>query len=196
MEKQAISNAKLIDSVSKRWSPIAFASTEVSEDHLFQVLEAARWAPSCFNAQPWSFIIGRQGDEKIFQQLSDSLMQGNVEWASKAPVMILAAAKPNFEHNGEPNAYAWHDIGLALGNLLNQATALGLQAHLMAGFSADALKESLGLGDQLQPVTMIALGHPGNPDDLPEESRQRELAPRSRKSLDEIVFAGKVPNPA
>ena len=190
MEKPTITEIPLIESISRRWSPRAFATTPVSQDRLRQLLEAARWAPSCYNAQPWTFIVGTQDNPETFRKLSKCLVPVNQAWAAKAPVLMLALAELNFAHNGKPNRHAAHDVGLALGNLLNQATILGLQAHLMAGFSGDTARELFAVPDTHDPVTMLALGYPGDPESLPDTLREKELAPRTRKSLDEIAFGG------
>ena len=190
MEKPTITEIPLIESISRRWSPRAFATTPVSQDRLRQLLEAARWAPSCYNAQPWTFIVGTQDNPETFRKLSKCLVPVNQTWAAKAPVLMLALAELNFAHNGKPNRHAQHDVGLALGNLLNQATILGLQAHLMAGFSGDTARELFAVPDTHDPVTMLALGYPGDPESLPDTLREKELAPRTRKSLDEIAFGG------
>ena len=190
MEKPTITEIPLIESISRRWSPRAFATTPVSQDRLRQLLEAARWAPSCYNAQPWTFIVGTQNNPETFRKLSKCLVPVNQAWAAKAPVLMLALAELNFAHNGKPNHHAAHDVGLALGNLLNQATILGLQVHLMAGFSGDTARELFAVPDTHDPVTMLALGYPGDPESLPDTLREKELAPRTRKSLDEIAFGG------
>ena len=190
MEKPTITEIPLIESISRRWSPRAFATTPVSQDRLRQLLEAARWAPSCYNAQPWTFIVGTQDNPETFRKLSKCLVPVNQAWAAKAPVLMLALAELNFAHNGKPNRHAAHDVGLALGNLLNQATILGLQAHLMAGFSGNTARELFAVPDTHDPVTMLALGYPGDPESLPDTLREKELAPRTRKSLDEIAFGG------
>ncbi len=190
MEKPTITEIPLIESISRRWSPRAFATTPVSQDRLRQLLEAARWAPSCYNAQPWRFIVGTQDNPETFRKLSKCLIPVNQSWAAKAPVLMLALAELNFAHNGKPNRHAAHDVGLALGNLLNQATILGLQAHLMAGFSGNTARELFAVPDTHDPVTMLALGYPGDPESLPDTLREKELAPRTRKSLDEIAFGG------
>ena len=195
MEKPAVTEIPLTESISRRWSPRAFAETPVSEEHLRQLLEAARWAPSCYNAQPWVFIIGTQDNPAIFQKLSDCLVPANLRWAAKAPVLMLALAELNFVHNGKYNRHATHDVGLALGNLLNQATTLGLQAHLMAGFSLETARELFAVPDTHDPVTMIALGHPGDPESLPEALREKELASSTRKPLDEIVLGDSFDKP-
>jgi len=158
MEKTADTDISLTESVFRRWSPKIFSEAHVSKEHLKQIMVAASWAPSCFNAQPWSFIIGTHENHETFSKLSDCLRPLNKEWAVKAPVLMLALAELNFSHNGNTNRHAAHDLGLALGNLLNQATMLGLQAHLMAGFSVELAKENFGLPDTHDPFTMLALG--------------------------------------
>lgn len=190
MEKPAVTDTPLIDSISKRWSPRIFAETPVSNEHLRQILEAVRWAPSCFNAQPWSFIVGTQENPETFGKLSECLMPGNKDWAAKSSVLILAFTELNFPHNGKPNRHASHDVGLSLGNLLNQATMLGLQAHLMAGFSVESARELFGIPETHDPVTMLALGYQVDLEEIPEDLRERELAPRTRKPLGEFVFGG------
>ncbi|MEK9955047.1 MAG: nitroreductase family protein, partial [Pelagibacteraceae bacterium] len=129
-----------------------------------------------------------QRDEPEFALMVDCLVPGNQAWAEQAPVLLLALAEPNFSHNGKPNRHAWHDVGLALGNLLAQATAMGIAAHLMAGFSPEAAQGAFQIPDTHSPVTLLALGYPGDPESLPDELRERELAPRSRKPLENFVF--------
>ncbi len=195
MEKTADTDISLTESVFRRWSPKIFSEAHVSKEHLKQIMVAASWAPSCFNAQPWSFIIGTHENHETFSKLSDCLRPLNKEWAVKAPVLMLALAELNFSHNGNTNRHAAHDLGLALGNLLNQATMLGLQAHLMAGFSVELAKENFGLPDTHDPFTMLALGYQAEMKLIPKEVLETELAPRSRKPLNEVVFAGSVQEP-
>ena len=195
MEKTADTDISLTESVFRRWSPKIFSEAHVSKEHLKQIMVAASWAPSCFNAQPWSFIIGTHENHETFSKLSDCLRPLNKEWAVKAPVLMLALAELNFSHNGNTNRHAAHDLGLALGNLLNQATMLGLQAHLMAGFSVELAKENFGISDTHDPVTMLALGYHADKNAIPEEVRDREFAPRNRKPLNEVVFAGSLQEP-
>lgn len=192
MDKPVITDIPLMESIRKRWSPKIFSETPVSKEHLQQILVAASWAPSCFNAQPWSFIVGINEKQETFVKLSDCLSPLNRVWAVKAPVLMLAIAELNFPHNGNANRHASHDVGLALGNLLNQATMLGLQAHLMAGFSVELAKENFGLPDTHDPFTMLALGYKADIKLIPKEVLETELAPRSRKPLNEVVFAGSV----
>ena len=190
MDKPAVTDIPLSESIRKRWSPKIFSEIPVSKEHLQQILVAASWAPSCFNAQPWSFIIGAHENHETFQKLSDCLTPTNSVWAVKAPVLILAIAELNFTHNGKKNRHASHDLGLALGNLLNQATLLELQAHLMAGFSIEVAKKNFGIPNTHDPFTMIALGYKADINTIPKKLLEKELTPRTRKPLNELAFTG------
>jgi nitroreductase len=121
----------------------------------------------------------------------DILSERNQQWAYKAPVLMLSIAKTNFTRNNKPNRHAFHDVGLAMGNLIIQATASGLYVHQMAGFDREKARESLQIPDGYEPVAMAAIGYLGDPDDLPELFKSRENAPRTRKTLEEIVYVGK-----
>lgn len=187
MNKRATSDYPLHDIIAERWSPRAFSDKTVSDEDLGSILEAARWASSCFNAQPWSFIVTRKG-EPAYDKALATLVEGNRSWAQNANVVIITVAEANFARNGKPNAHAWHDLGLAVGNLATQATHLGLALHQMAGFSADAARESFNIPEGHDPVTAIALGHPGSSDQLEGPLKEREEAERSRKPLKDFVF--------
>ncbi|GAB4534243.1 MAG: nitroreductase family protein [Anaerolineales bacterium] len=172
--------------IAERRSPRAFdPSRPVDDAAVFALLEAARWAPSAFNAQPWRFIVGRKGDE-TYGRILDTLMDSNRIWAQNAPLLILAVAQERGEH-GEMR-YAWHDMGLATAQLMLQAVALGLFTHVMAGFSKDAARAAFAIPDDFSPVTVIAAGYLGDAADLPEALREREDAPRSRRPLSETAF--------
>ena len=151
---------------------------------------AASWAPSCFNAQPWLLIIGTHENSETFEKLSDCLMHLNREWAVKAPVLMLALTELYFPHNGNINKHAKHDLGLALGTLLNQATMLDIQAHLIAGFSVEVAREKFGIDDNHDPVKMLALGYHADIKEITEEFQEKGFPPRTRKSLNQIVFGG------
>jgi len=187
MDKRASTAYPIHDLVAKRWSPRAFAPRPVDRESIGSLLEAARWAPSCFNEQPWRFLVATQEDAEGFERLASCLMGGNA-WAREAPVLLLSVARLTFERNDKPNRHAWHDVGLATMSLVLQAQALGLVVHQMAGFEAAKAVELLGLPAGFEPVTMIALGHSEDPASLPDELRERELAPRSRKALGEVAF--------
>lgn len=172
-----------------RWSPRAFADAPVEQAKLLSMLEAARWAPSGGNAQPWYFIVATKDDEEGYARLASCLNPGNGEWATQAPVLILTVARM-VTSSGRKNGHAFHDVGLASQNLAIQATALGLYVHPMAGFSADTARTLYGIPEDYEPVTMLAVGYLGDPESLPEQRRQQELTPRVRRPLDEFVFSG------
>ncbi len=176
------------DLIRKRWSPRAFAARPVNEETILTLLEAAQWAASSGNGQPWRFIYATQAEADRFGKLFDCLDEGNQAWAGAAPVLILALAKTRSERSGRPNRWALYDLGLAIGNLTTQATALDLYVRNMAGFSADKARQHFDLPEDIEPVTMIAAGYLGDADQLSEKERARELAPRQRKPLEELIL--------
>lgn len=176
--------------IAKRKSIRAFSEQKVAPEKLELLFEAARWAPSSANEQPWRFIVATQENPEHFQALLACLNEGNRRWAKDASVLILTVAKMSFSHSGKPNRYAFHDLGLALGNLTIQATALDLFVHPMAGFDDAKARKDLQIPEDFEPVVIAAIGYLGNPDNLPEDLRQRELSPRVRRPISEIVFAG------
>lgn len=189
MEKPADTQYPIHDLLKRRWSPRAFSDLAVESDVLRSLLEAARWAPSSNNAQPWSFIVTTKDDEAVHGRLMACLMEGNIPWAQRAPVLLVSVARVFFEDGEAPNRHAFHDVGQAVANLSVQATALGLFVHQMAGFYPDKVRELYGIPKEFEPVAVVALGYPGDPESLPEKFRSRELAPRERKPLAEFVFA-------
>ena len=188
MEKPADAQYPIHELVRRRWSPRAFSDRRVEPDTLRSLLEAARWAPSSNNAQPWSFLVATKGDPSEHGRLSSCLVEGNSLWAQHAPVLMVSVARMSFEDDGAPNRHAFHDVGQAVANLIVQATALGLVAHQMAGFHPEKVRELYGVPKEFEPVAAIALGYPGDPESLPERLKKRELATRERKSLTEFVF--------
>jgi nitroreductase len=190
MEKPADTTYPIEELLKRRWSPRAFADRPVEPEKLLSLWEAARWAASTANQQPWSFIVATKQDEAEYARLLSCLRENNQQWASRAPVLMVSVAKLAFDANGQPNRHAFHDVGLAVANLIMQATALGLGVHQMAGIYSDRVRELYGIPEDFEPVAGIVLGYPGDPASLPDELRQRELAPRTRKSLDTFVFQG------
>jgi nitroreductase len=189
LRKPADTKANLHPLIRERWSPRAFRDGGVPVDDLKTLLEAARWAPSSANEQPWRFIVARKEDPETFGRVLGSLVEFNQEWAKHAPVLMLAVAKKT-SANGKENKWARHDIGLSLGSLVFQAMALGLHVHMMAGFNPDAAREAFAIPEDHEVCTAIAIGYLGDPNTLPEKLRERELATRTRKTLEEIAFAG------
>ena len=190
MEKSADTKYPLHPLIAKRWSPRAFSDVAIEKESIMRLLEAARWAPSCFNAQPWHFIIATKDNEGDFDKLLSCLMEGNITWAKKAPMLIISVAKTHFDHNGKENRHAFHDIGLAVENMAIQGMDMGIYVHQMAGFYADKAKSIFNIPEGYEPVTAIAIGYPGDPQTLTEELRTKELERRTRKPLEGFVFTG------
>ena len=181
---------KIQESITLRFSPLAFLDKPVEPEKVIALFEAARWAPSSFNEQPWRFIYALRENHSQFNSLLDCLVEGNRIWARNAPMLVLSVARMNFSGNKKYNKYALHDTGLATGNLLNQATYMGLVTHPMGGFSVTKAKENLWIPEGFEPVVMIAIGYHGNVNDLPEDLASRELSTRIRKPLQDIVYPG------
>ena len=188
--KAAVTRYPVHPLIRQRWSPRAFADRPVDRETLGSLLEAARWAASSFNEQPWIFIVARKEDSPAFARALSCLVPFNQGWAQKAPVLMLSLARSTFANNGQPNRHAFHDVGAATAQLTFQATALGLSVHPMAGIDRDRIRAEYALPDDVEPVAGIAVGWLGDPETLPEGLREGEKAPRSRKSLDEIVLGG------
>jgi nitroreductase len=190
MEHPADAQFPIHDLLARRWSPRAFDERLVDGAILQTIFEAARWAPSSNNEQPWRFVVASKDREADWNRLFDCLVEGNRRWASRAPVLVLSIARMEFEDGGTPNRHAFHDTGLATENLVLQATASGLVAHQMAGFDVEKARADLRIPSGYEPVAMIALGYPGDPAVLPERLRERELQPRSRRPIGEWTFFG------
>ena len=190
MEKHAETAFPIHELLRQRWSPRAFRDQAVEPDKVTSLFEAAQWAASCFNEQPWSFIVATREKTSEFAPMLSCLREGNQAWAKRAPVLMLTLAHSTFTRTGQPNPHAWHDVGLAVGNLVVQATALGLSVHQMAGIFPDRIREVYRVPDGYEPVTGLAVGYRGDPASLSEDLRERELAKRTRKALHDCVFSG------
>jgi nitroreductase len=162
----------------------------VEPETLRSLFEAARWAPSSSNEQPWHFLVATQDQPEEFQRLLSCLKEGNIRWVKQAPVLLISVTRLTWEEDHQPNRHAFHDIGLAVANLTVQATSMGLFVHQMAGLTPEKVKELYKIPDEYEAVTAVALGYPGEPDTLPEDLRKRELAGRERKRLGKFVFQG------
>lgn len=190
MEKPANSQYPIHQLLQKRWSPLAFSQQQVEKEKLCSLLEAARWAASSYNEQPWHFIVATQENPEEFKRLLSCLAEGNQVWAKHAPVLMLSVAKLYFEKNHTENRHALHDVGAAACSLAIEATSLGLFIHQMAGFDVSKARELYNIPEGYEPVAAIAIGYPGEPEVLPEKYQQREFAPRQRKPLETFVFTG------
>lgn len=187
MEKPAQTDHPVLELITRRWSPHAFDPRPVPEDVLARIFEAARWAASSYNEQPWLYFLAvHERNPQLFEKLVSVIVPQN-GWSFKAPVLALSVAKMSFSHNGSPNRVAVHDVGMASENMVLQATNEGLFVHQMAGFDVARARQVLELPEGYEPVAMIALGYPGDPDSLNEGMKARELAPRSRKKVEEFV---------
>jgi nitroreductase len=189
MEKPAPTDVPIHELIARRWSPRAFSERTVEAATLRCLFEAARWAPSSNNEQPWRFLVAVKENQEEFDRLLACLLEGNRKWACRAAVLILSVASLRFEDGGKPNRHALHDTGLATENLLLQATALGLVAHPMAGFDGEKARADCRIPQGFEPVAMIALGYPGDPSVLPDYLREREVKGRERRPVGEFVFA-------
>lgn len=188
--KQATPDHPIHELVARRWSPYALAERPVSEDDLRSLFEAARWAASSYNEQPWSYIVATKANTVEFERLLSCLVEGNQPWAKAAPVLALGCTSLQFARNNKPNAAAVHDLGLASATLTMEATARGLFVHQMIGILPDKARELYRIPEGVQPLTGLAIGYAADPSILPDAYRQRDLAPRQRKPLAEFVFAG------
>lgn len=191
MEKPADTRYPIHDVLRRRWSPRAFAGRSVEPEVLRSLFEAARWAPSSNNGQPWHFLVARQEDAAEFDRMLHCLVDGNILWAKEAPVLMISVAKLRFDPSGEANRHAFHDVGQAAAQLTFEAVSRGLFVHQMAGILVDKIREAYGIPESFDPVAGFALGYPGDPDRLPETLREREKGPRARKPLESFVFSGR-----
>nr|WP_254431234.1 nitroreductase family protein [Agromyces sp. Marseille-P2726] len=186
--RRADTTAPLITQLVERWSPRAYdPAAEVSTEVLRTLLEAARWAPSASNSQPWRFIVARRGTA-AFTTVHDALRGHNQTWADSAAVLIVNIAE-SADAEGRPRPWARYDLGQAVAHLTVQAQHEGLHTHQMGGFDAAKIAAAFELPETLEVVSIIAIGVLGNADSLPEALREREVAPRRRKPLDELVIA-------
>jgi len=176
--------------LAARWSPYCFADRPVPAVDLVSLFEAARWAPSSYNEQPWSYLVAIREDPAAFSQLLSCLVEGNQAWAKAAPVLALGCTSLKFARNGQPNAAALHDLGLASANLIVEATARGLAVHQMIGIQPDRARAVYQIPEGVQPLTGLAIGYVGDPESLPEPLRARDGARRPRKPLASFVFGG------
>ncbi len=179
---------KLNTALKNRWSPRSFSEKEVINEMIDLLFEAARWAPSAMNEQPWKYYYIHRSNQKKFNDVVELLTGKNPLWAQHAQVLIISVVKKNYDYQSRPNKNALHDLGAANVSIAIQATEMGLQAHQMGGFDKAKLSDYLYLDtDNFEPFTIIAIGFPGAPEQLPDDLKQLELQPRKRKELTEFV---------
>lgn len=186
-DKRAVTSVPLLPLLADRWSPRGFDSDYVlSDDELTALLEAARWAPSAANNQPWRMIVSRRGDD-AFGLINGSLDDGNRVWAQYASALIVMATQVT-DDEGRPRRWAWYDAGQAAADLTLQASALGLVVHQMGGFDANVIRQDFALPSSIDPIAVLAVGRWDPDADLPDYLEERERAPRARLPLSEIVL--------
>lgn len=190
MKNLAPTDVPIHDVVRERWSPRAFGTKNVSPEVLRNIFEAARWAPSASNMQPWAYIVATKDDKENFDKVLSTLVEFNAGWARHAPVLALSVAQVKNPKDGKPNSHAFHDVGSASAQLTVQAVSQGLLVHQMAGFDANKARQVFNIPADWEAVAAMAIGYPGDPESLPEKLKERELAPRTRKPLAEFVITG------
>jgi nitroreductase len=191
MQKPAPLDFPVHHLIRDRWSSRAFANKPVEPAVLTSLLEAARWAPSSSNEQPWAYLVATRDDAESYAKTLSVLVEFNAGWAKDAPVLILAVAGLKFRANGAPNRNAFYDTGAATALLTVEATHRGLAVHQMAGFDPAKAKQVFEIPEDWEPIAAIAVGYPGDPNSLPQKLRDREVAPRTRKPLTEFVMSGR-----
>jgi nitroreductase len=196
MQKPAPTDHPVHELIRERWSPRAFSEKPVPAEVLQSLFEAARWAPSSSNEQPWAFLVATRDDEESHSRMLSTLVEFNQTWAGHAPVLALAVSELAFARNGRSNRNAFYDTGAAVADLTVEATVRGLFVHQMAGFDPRKAIELFSIPAGWEPIAAFVIGYPGDPQSLPEPLRERELAPRNRKPLPEFVMSGGWGQPA
>lgn len=186
--KKRVADYKILDLILNRCSPRALSGESITDEALMTLFEAARWAPSSYNNQPWRFIYAKR-DTQQWEALLNLLVVSNKIWAQHAAVLIVVISQNNFSYNNKPSRTHSFDTGAAWENLALQATAMGLIAHGMEGFSYDRARTQLNVPDDFTVEAMIAVGKPGRKEDLPPDLQKNE-EPSDRKKVTEIIFEG------
>jgi len=191
MLKPAITQVSINETIANRWSGRAYdASKQVSHEQIIALLEAARWAPSCFGDEPWRFIVwDKNADASAWQLAFECLVPGNQSWVKAAPVLMLVCADTLFGHNQTPNRWGQYDTGAAAENLCLQASHMGLMAHQMGGFNADKAREQFAIPAQYMPMAMLCVGYAADIATVTGEALTREMAERKRQPLGALFFA-------
>ncbi len=188
-DKLAHGDHPINELLARRFSPYAFdPERPVSEEDVHSLFEAARWTMSSYNAQPWRYIVARKGDGDTWDKIHACLVEGNRPWAANAPVLALGLVQTHFAHNGKANAAAEHDLGAASAMLTVEATARGLVVHQMIGIEPQKVIETFAPGEDLKPLTALAIGYAGEARVIPAAYAERDAKPRERLPLGEILL--------
>jgi nitroreductase len=196
MTKHAEVDHPVHETIRRRWSPYVFADRDVPLPDLRSLFEAARWAPSSFNEQPWRYIVARRVDREEFDRLLSCLTEGNRLWARHSPVLVLGTARTLFTRNGKPNRAALHDLGAASAYLSLEATHRGLAVHQMAGIDRECARLAYRIPEEFEVVTGLAIGYAGERDEANPRHLERDRTPRTRRPLPETVFEDRWGDPA
>ena len=196
MRKPAPADWPIHPLLAERWSPYAFTTDGVATADLLALFEAARWAASSYNEQPWRFIVARREDPGAFEKALSCLVAFNQGWARHAPVLALGLVQTKQAGGDSPNPAAGHDLGLAAASLTVEATHRGLAVHQMSGIVADRVREAYALPGDVLPLTALAIGYPAALEATPEKLRGRQGRPRERRRLPEFVFGNRWGEPA
>lgn len=188
--KEAKTQYPVIESIRKRWSARAFSNKPISQEDINTLFEAASWAASSMNEQPWLYLYATKNNKEVFESMVNCLSAGNQAWAKDASLLVLSLAKKTFDRNGNINRHAFYDTGSANTNMILQATEMNIYAHQMGGFDLEKTKTTFNLPDDVEPVVFIAFGYLDEAEKLPEPFKTRELTERKRKNLDDFVFIG------
>jgi nitroreductase len=194
--KKAVTDHPILKTLAERWSPYGFADIPVAAAELCSLFEAARWAASSYNEQPWSYIVALRENSSEFNRLLSCLVEPNQAWAKTAPVLVLGIVSLRFQQNQNENRAAVHDLGLASANLSIEATTRGLAVHQMIGILPENARTVYQLPEHYEAWTALAIGYRADPALMPDALKERDLTPRQRKPLQEFIFAGHWGEPA
>ncbi len=195
-QKIAATDHPIHELLAERWSPYSFDDQTVASADICSLFEAARWAPSSYNEQPWSFIVARKEQTDEHARLLSCLVDANQQWAKAAPVLVLGVVSLKFARNGKDNRAAVHDLGLAAANLVMEATARGLSVHQMIGILPEKARQVYGIPENSEAWTAMAIGYRGDPARLPDKLKVRDLTRRQRRPLSQFVFAARWGDPS
>ncbi|GIK29926.1 MAG: nitroreductase family protein [Chloroflexi bacterium] len=191
MHRKAQTAVPIHPLLAERWSSRAFSDDPVAPELVLSLLEAARWSASCFNGQPWRFIVATRDDPEQHARLAACFTTSNQRWVPRAWVVMIALAVDTFEVDGSANRLAQYDVGLAVQNMVVQASAHGLNVRQAAGIDIARIRAEYAVPEGVTVMCGVMIGYPGDPDTLVDPLPQRERQPRTRKPLSELCFSGR-----